>query len=183
MNDPQHAIFRADALQRFARTREESVLPRFVSPPTFVYLWSLLGLLLLVGSIAWFGRPVLSRLFEPESLGEAIHEIVALVRPTGVTHIEPAPDLVTPLPTAPAALPSLKPPASAPAPAAPASAAPVAVPAGAAPKTVVPVMPMGAPVPQDKAPSVPVMPMGAAAPAPSDSTAKDPTDSVRTVGR
>ena len=176
MNEPHNGIFRADALQRFARTREESVLPRFASPPTFAYLWSLLGLLLLMASIAWFGGPALSRLLlERASFGEATsHESVVLVRPTGVASIEPAPDLITPLHAAPAAFPSITPPASPVTPAAPASAAR---------KTVVPVIPMGAPIPQDKAPSAPVMPMGAATPAPSDSAARNPTNTVRTVGR
>jgi hypothetical protein len=183
MNDAQHGIFRADAFERFARTREGSVLPRFVAPPTFGFLWSLLGLLLglllLGGSVAWFGPPVLSRLLEPASLGEATgHESAVLVQPTDVASIEPRPET----PAAPTALPSLGPPASVPAPAA-AFAAPTAAPAGAAPKSGVPVMPMGAPTPQDKVPSVPVMPMGAAVPAPSDATARNPTSTVRTVGR
>ena len=45
-------IFRADAVQRYIQSHQKSILPRFVCPRTFLYLWILLGLLLLAGSLA-----------------------------------------------------------------------------------------------------------------------------------
>lgn len=39
------SIFRSEAVRRHARSREEAVLPRFVSPYTFLCLWLLLALL------------------------------------------------------------------------------------------------------------------------------------------
>jgi hypothetical protein len=50
------SIFRADAVRRYTQSREESVLPRFVSPRTFTYLWILLGLLGISGVVAWLTR-------------------------------------------------------------------------------------------------------------------------------
>jgi len=53
MKDANRWIFRADAVRRYTQSREESVLPRFVSPRTFTYLWILLGLLGVSGFVAW----------------------------------------------------------------------------------------------------------------------------------
>jgi hypothetical protein len=49
-------IFRLDAIRHYAQRREESVLPRLVSPRTFLGLWLLLGLLVASGFLAWFAR-------------------------------------------------------------------------------------------------------------------------------
>jgi hypothetical protein len=46
-------IFREDAVQHYIQRREASVLPRFVSPPTFLCLWAMLGLLVTSGLVAW----------------------------------------------------------------------------------------------------------------------------------
>jgi hypothetical protein len=56
MKDANRSIFRADAVRRYTQSREESVLPRFVSPGTFTYLWILLGLLGVSGFVAWCAR-------------------------------------------------------------------------------------------------------------------------------
>jgi hypothetical protein len=53
MKYAHRSILRVDAIRRYARSREEAVLPRFVSPHTFVCLWILLGLLVASGFIAW----------------------------------------------------------------------------------------------------------------------------------
>ncbi len=46
MNDrPNRSIFRSDAIRRYAASRDEVVLPRWISPSSFLYLWLLLGLL------------------------------------------------------------------------------------------------------------------------------------------
>src|SRR5215469_4949814 len=49
----RHTLFRAQALQHYARGREKTVLPRFVTPPVLLCLWLLLGLLLLTTALAW----------------------------------------------------------------------------------------------------------------------------------
>ena len=46
-------LFRAQALQHYARGREKTVLPRFVAPPVLLCLWLLVGLLLLSAALAW----------------------------------------------------------------------------------------------------------------------------------
>jgi hypothetical protein len=42
-----HSIFRDEALRRYLASREQSVLPRMISQHTFVYLWFLLGMLVI----------------------------------------------------------------------------------------------------------------------------------------
>jgi hypothetical protein len=50
--EAKRSIFRGDAVRRYAQSREQAVLPRFVSPPTFLCLWILLGLLAASGFVA-----------------------------------------------------------------------------------------------------------------------------------
>ena len=52
----QRAIFRNKALQYYAQSREKDVLPRLVAPPVFIFLWVLLGLLLVATLLAWLGQ-------------------------------------------------------------------------------------------------------------------------------
>ena len=48
-------IFRVDAVRRYVQQQQKAVLPRFLCPRTFVYLWILLVLLLMAGvAITWF---------------------------------------------------------------------------------------------------------------------------------
>ena len=54
MKDSNHSIFRADAVQRYARGRQAPVFPHLVSPPAFMCLWVVLALLLAGGLAAWF---------------------------------------------------------------------------------------------------------------------------------
>jgi hypothetical protein len=56
IKDSRHSIFRDDAVRRYVAGREKSVLPRLVSPRTFIYLWFLLGLLVISSLVAWFTR-------------------------------------------------------------------------------------------------------------------------------
>lgn len=56
MQDANRSIFRTDAIRRYVQSREEPVLPRFISPPVFIYLWILLGLLVAGGFITWFAQ-------------------------------------------------------------------------------------------------------------------------------
>jgi hypothetical protein len=47
-------IFRPEAVRRYAEAREQSVLPKFVSPQIMVALWALVVLLILSGVAVWF---------------------------------------------------------------------------------------------------------------------------------
>ena len=49
----KRTIFRNKALHYYAQSRERDILPRFVAPPVFLFLWILLGLLLLAVLLAW----------------------------------------------------------------------------------------------------------------------------------
>lgn len=57
MNDrPNRSIFREDAIRRYVASREEVVLPRWISPNSFRYLWVLLGLLFGGIFLAWCAK-------------------------------------------------------------------------------------------------------------------------------
>lgn len=49
----QSPLFRAQAREYYAQSREKAVLPRLVTPPVFLCLWILLGLLLMATVLAW----------------------------------------------------------------------------------------------------------------------------------
>lgn len=53
MSITKRSIFRERAIQHYARGREKDVLPRFVSPPVFWYLWIVLSLCLVLGWLVW----------------------------------------------------------------------------------------------------------------------------------
>jgi len=46
-----HSIFRASAIQRYARNQERSVLPRFASTGTFRWLWVVFVILVVIGIV------------------------------------------------------------------------------------------------------------------------------------
>lgn len=54
MTDRGRSIFRADAMKWYLQAQEETVLPKNISPRTFLCLWILIGLLLLSLLLAWF---------------------------------------------------------------------------------------------------------------------------------
>jgi hypothetical protein len=56
LTEGPRSIYRAAAVRRYAQGREQSVLPRFASPPTLICLWILLGLLLASCLVAWLAR-------------------------------------------------------------------------------------------------------------------------------
>ncbi len=59
---PKRVIFREKALQQYIQQKEKTVLPLWITPPIFFFLWLLLGLLILVGLGAWFTEvPVTAR--------------------------------------------------------------------------------------------------------------------------
>ncbi len=43
----QHSIFRERAMVHYLQRRQKDVLPRLIAPHTFVFLWILLGALLI----------------------------------------------------------------------------------------------------------------------------------------
>ncbi len=47
-------LFRPEAVRRYTEAREQSVLPKFVSPQIMVALWALVVLLILSGVAVWF---------------------------------------------------------------------------------------------------------------------------------
>ena len=56
------AIFRSDVLERYIQNESKTVLPRYVSPRNFVYLWAFAVLFLIAGLsiVAWpFMGPLL----------------------------------------------------------------------------------------------------------------------------
>ena len=54
MNKTHRPIFRPEAVRRYMQKRDRPVLLRLLSPPTFLCLWLLLGLLVVGGCVAWF---------------------------------------------------------------------------------------------------------------------------------
>jgi hypothetical protein len=73
-----------EAVRRYLESREESILPRFVSPPTFVCLWLLLGLLIGAGVVTWFAQvpvyvPGLAVVVGHPSNVQSIHDDVMVV--------------------------------------------------------------------------------------------------------
>ncbi len=54
MANGHRSIFRDYALKQYIQRQERDVLPRLVSPPTFVFYWMLLGLLLIAGCVVWW---------------------------------------------------------------------------------------------------------------------------------
>lgn len=55
MPSRQH-LFRAQALQEYARSREKDILPRLVRPPALLCGWLLLSLLLIATLLAWHAQ-------------------------------------------------------------------------------------------------------------------------------
>lgn len=49
MKDENRALFRTDAIRQYTQSQENTVLPRIASPRSFIFLWSLLGMLSLLG--------------------------------------------------------------------------------------------------------------------------------------
>lgn len=56
MVNVKHPIFRKKAIQQYAQNLEKDVLPRTATPPVFLCLWILLGLLLAAAITAWLGQ-------------------------------------------------------------------------------------------------------------------------------
>lgn len=52
----RRSIFREAAIKHYVQGRDKDVLPRFVSPPVFLFLWALLSLCVIAGLLAWNTR-------------------------------------------------------------------------------------------------------------------------------
>jgi|SRR5579859_848299 len=53
MSMMKRSIFREQAIQHYAQGRDKDVLPRFVSPPVFIFLWILLSLCVAIAWVSW----------------------------------------------------------------------------------------------------------------------------------
>ena len=51
MEDVKRSVFRPETLRRYMEDRDRAVLPRWVSPRTFIALWVVLGLLVAAGGV------------------------------------------------------------------------------------------------------------------------------------
>jgi hypothetical protein len=56
MSPTKRSIFRERAIQHYAQSRDQDVLPHFVSPPVFLFLWMIASLCLVLGLLAWHIR-------------------------------------------------------------------------------------------------------------------------------
>jgi hypothetical protein len=101
------SIFRPEAVRRHARSKEEPVLPRFVSPCTFLCLWLLFGLLGAATVAAWALRvPTYAALpavianidsVGLESAGRAGPALVVFIPTTDVARVRPGQRLLVTL--------------------------------------------------------------------------------------
>jgi hypothetical protein len=89
-------IFRSEALRRYGQGRDRPVLLRVLSPPTFLCLWLLLGLLVAAGCVAWFAKaPVYASgsaaVVEWKGDAQGIREgvvLVAFLPPQDLAHLQ-----------------------------------------------------------------------------------------------
>jgi hypothetical protein len=70
MTGSQRPIFRTQAVQSYIQNHEEAVLPRLICTRTFLYLWILLGLLLVAG--CFVAGLVQGRLLTPPPTGHQV---------------------------------------------------------------------------------------------------------------
>jgi len=82
---PKGMIFRKEAVEKYAQGRDKNVLPQFVLPPVFVFLWCLLALFISAGVNAWLGQvPVYTAgvgvVLDPSSSGSTANgEMTAVI--------------------------------------------------------------------------------------------------------
>lgn len=55
MIQKQH-IFRMEAIRKYVQNKEKTILPRFISPASFVYLWIMLVMILASSTLIWLAR-------------------------------------------------------------------------------------------------------------------------------
>ena len=82
---PKGTIFRKEAIQKYSQGRDKNVLPQFVLPPIFVFLWCLLALFVSAAITAWLGHvPVYAAgvgvVLDPSSSGNTANgEMTAVI--------------------------------------------------------------------------------------------------------
>jgi hypothetical protein len=54
MSVPNNPIFRDNAVKHYMQSKDKDTLPRFISLPMALFLWILLGLLLVLALLAWY---------------------------------------------------------------------------------------------------------------------------------
>jgi len=54
MSVPNNPIFRDNAVKHYMQSRDKDTLPRFISLPIALFLWILLGLLLVLALLTWY---------------------------------------------------------------------------------------------------------------------------------
>src|ERR1051325_11135511 len=79
MLEMNRSIFRAEALQRHLRARQNSVYPRLVRPPIFLFLW--IVLFLLIGGVLFGNGSAPIRMHF--AIGSALRPVPALLTLTG----------------------------------------------------------------------------------------------------
>ena len=99
MSTTNRSIFRSDAVQRYIEARQKAILPRFVRPRVFAFMWLLLGLLLISGVTAWVAQvPIYAQgvgvvvhdaapFSENENQNEDQMAVVAFLPPEQLTHL------------------------------------------------------------------------------------------------
>ena len=78
------AIFRKEAIEKYSQGRDKNVLPQFVLPPVFVFLWCLLALFVSAGITAWLGQvPIYASgqgvILDPNASGNTNGQMVAMI--------------------------------------------------------------------------------------------------------
>ncbi len=53
MSTSKRSIFRDNAIKQYIQGRDKDILPRFVSPSGFIFLWIFLGFCIATGLLAW----------------------------------------------------------------------------------------------------------------------------------
>lgn len=88
----RRSIFREAAIKHYAQGRDKDALPRFVSPPVFLFLWVLLCLCAVAGLLAWNTRiavytPGIGMVAQDRASGQMV--AVLFLRPDQQRHVRP----------------------------------------------------------------------------------------------
>jgi len=85
----ERSLYRPEAVQRYLSAAQRGGLPRLVAPRVLIFLWFLVGLLLVGGAFAWFaevpvyatGQAVVVPASEPGRMGAPAFVVVAFLPP------------------------------------------------------------------------------------------------------
>lgn len=92
MNTVNRPIFRTEAVDSYLQNQEQAVLPRFIAPRTFIYLWVLLAGLILSGGFSLLAPlPVYATgqafVLAAGSADQTV-QVVAFLPPEDLAHLE-----------------------------------------------------------------------------------------------